>query len=160
MKLSDKGKRLLMEWEGFKTEVYKDSAGLKTIGVGHLLTQQELSLYEIALDDESRVNFHDGLTDDQVLSLLARDVRKFEQAMEQLVKVDLTQDQFDSLCSLIFNIGASNFARSTMLKMINVSEFDKASDEFQKWNRAGGHELPGLLKRRLAEAALFRGKVG
>ena len=148
-----------MEWEGFKTEVYKDSAGLKTIGVGHLLTQQELSLYEIALDDESRVNFHDGLTDEQVLSLLARDVRRFEKAVTDAVTSDLTQDQFDSLTSFAFNIGVSTFRRSTLLKVLNQGCYSDVPSELRKWNKTNGQIVQGLVNRREKEIALWNSDI-
>ena len=157
MRLSDKGKKLLMEWEGFKTEIYKDSAGLKTIGVGHLLTQDELAFYEVALDDGSRVNFHDGLTDEQVLSLLARDVRRFEKAVTDAVTSGLTQDQFDALVSLCFNIGVSAFRGSTLLKVLNQGRFDDVPSELRKWTKAGGQIVQGLVNRREKEIALWNG---
>ena len=148
-----------MEWEGFKAEIYKDSAGLKTIGVGHLLTQDELALYEVALDDGSHVNFHDGLTDEQVLSLLARDVRKFEKAVTDAVTSDLTQDQFDAVVSFAFNVGVSAFRGSKLLKVLNQGRFSDVPNELRKWTKAGGQIVQGLVNRREKEIALWNGGI-
>ena len=148
-----------MEWEGFKTEIYKDSAGLATIGVGHLLTQGELAFYEVTLDDGSLIKFHDGLTEDQVLSLLARDVRKFEKIVTDAVTSNLTQDQFDTLVSFSFNIGASGFRGSTLLKILNQGHFDNVPDELRKWNKAGGVTNQGLTNRREKEIALWNSAI-
>jgi lysozyme len=76
--------------------------------------------------------------------------------VNRLVKVELTQDQFDALVSLVFNIGGGNFERSTLLKKINARNFDGAADEFPRWNRAAGKVMAGLTKRRHAEQSLFQ----
>ena len=157
MRLSDKGKKLLMEWEGFKAEIYKDSAGLKTIGVGHLLTQDELAIYEITLDDGVRVKFDGGLTDDQVLSLLARDVRRFEKAVTDAITNDLTQNQFDAIVSFAFNVGVSAFRGSKLLKALNQGRFSDVPSELRKWTKAGGQIVQGLVNRREKEIALWNG---
>jgi GH24 family phage-related lysozyme (muramidase) len=72
-----------------------------------------------------------------------------------MVKVTLRQNQFDALVSFVFNLGAGNFAGSTLLKMVNASDFNNAAGQFIRWNRAGGKVLTGLTRRREAEAALF-----
>ena len=158
MNLSDKGKRLLMEWEGFKTEVYLDSAGLKTVGVGHLLIHDELSLSEVVLDDGQVVKFENGLTEDQVLLLLARDVRKFEQVIQD-VKVELKQNEFDALVIFAFNIGIHAFIRSTLLEKLNTGDYKSVPSELRRWNRAGGQVVKGLSNRREKEIALWSGAI-
>ena len=157
MKLSDKSKKLLMEWEGFKGEMYKDSAGLATIGVGHLLTQEELALYEVALDDGSRVKFDGGLTDEQVLSLLAVDMRRFEKAVTDAVTVSLTQNQCDALVIFCFNVGISAFRGSTLLKVLNQGRFSEVPGELRKWSKARGVVIQGLVNRREKEIGLWNG---
>lgn len=159
MRLSEKGKKLLAEWEGFKTEIYKDSAGLETIGIGHLLTQSELTLYEVELDDGSRANFHDGLTEDQVISLLALDMRRFERAVTDAVASDLVQDQFDALVIFAFNIGVSAFRGSTLLKVLNQGRLIDVPNELRKWNKAGGKVVQGLINRREKEIVLWNGTI-
>ena len=158
MKLSDKGKRLLMEWEGFKTEVYLDSVGLKTIGVGHFLTHDEISLGEVVLDDRQAVKFDSGLTEDQVLSLLARDVRKFEQVIQN-VKVELNQNQFDALVIFSFNIGIHGFVRSTLLEKLNTGDYENVPSELHRWDKAGGQIAKGLSNRREKEIDLWNGAI-
>ena len=148
-----------MEWEGFKAEIYKDSAGLKTIGVGHLLTQDELSLYEVELDDGSRVSFHDGLTEGQVFLLLARDVQRFEKAVTDAVTSDLAQDQFDAIVIFAFNVGISAFRGSTLLRVLNQGRLGDVPNELRKWNKAGGKVVQGLINRREKEIALWSGTL-
>ncbi len=80
MQMSDNGLELLKQWEGFKLEVYKDSAGLPTIGVGHLLTKSELASSKIVIGGVP-VQYADGLTDQQVLDLLSQDVTPADQAV-------------------------------------------------------------------------------
>ena len=147
-----------MEWEGFKTEVYPDSAGLKTVGVGHLLTHEELSLGEVRLDDGQVVKFETGLTEDQVFSLLAQDVRKFEQVVQD-VKVELTQDQFDALVIFSFNIGIHGFIRSTLIEKLNAGDYVSVPSELRRWNKAGGQIVKGLANRREKEIALWSGVI-
>src|SRR3990167_8073967 len=158
MKLSDKGKRLLMEWEGFKAEIYKDSVGLDTIGVGHLLTHDEINLGEIVLEDEQAVKFEDGLTEDQVLSLLARDVRKFERVIQD-VRVGLKQNEFDALVIFAFNVGVHEFVRSTLLEELNAGAYENVPRELRRWNRAGGLVVKGLSNRREKEIALWNDAI-
>jgi len=158
MKLSDKGKRLLMEWEGFKAEIYKDSVGLDTIGVGHLLTHDEINLGEIVLEDEQAVKFEDGLTEDQVLSLLARDVRKFERVIQD-VRVGLKQNEFDALVIFAFNVGVHAFVRSTLLEELNAGAYENVPRELRRWNRAGGLVVKGLSNRREKEIALWNDAI-
>ena len=116
-----------------------------------------MALYEVVRDVGSRVNFHDGLTDEQVLSLLARDVRRFEKAVTAAVTSGLPQDQFDALVSLCFNIGVSAFRGGTLLKVLNQGRFDDVPSELRKWTKAGGQIVQGLVNRREKEIALWNG---
>lgn len=67
-----------------------------------------------------------------------------------------TQSQFDACCSLAYNIGLANFADSTLLRLHNAGDYEGAANEFQRWDHQGGQVLAGLLKRRLAEAVIYR----
>jgi lysozyme len=98
-----------------------------------------------------------GLTISQELAekLLRQDVHDAESAIHQLVTTELTQHQFDALVDFAFNCGAHNLATSTLLRHVNAGEFEAATKEFARWVNGGGHVLPGLVKRRHAEAALF-----
>jgi len=142
MKLSTAGMELLKQSEGFRNRVYKDVAGLPTIGYGHRLLHPE--------------SFPDGIDEPQAAQLLASDVRDAEQAVERLVKLPLAQGQFDALVDFCFNLGAGRFATSTLLKCLNTGRYDEAVKELLRWNRAGGQEIPALRLRREAEARLWQ----
>jgi lysozyme len=88
-------------------------------------------------------------------SQLLVDMSSAESAVKRLVTVALTRDQFIALCDFVYNEGQGNFAGSTLLRLINASNFSAADDEFQRWNMSGGRVLNGLTLRRDAEKALF-----
>jgi lysozyme len=124
--------------EGFKNTAYKDSKGLLTIGVGHLIKVDEPHLKDATL------------TDEQVEELLRSDLRWCSEAVESTVKVPLSQGQYDALYSLCFNIGETNFRKSTVVKKINENDLKGAADAILMWNK------PAVLqKRRERERALF-----
>ena len=77
-------------------------------------------------------------------------------AVDDLVDVELTQQQYDALCSFIYNVGREAFRNSTLLKMLNQGKAIKdIAPQFDRWIRAGGNVLPGLVKRRAAEREMF-----
>lgn len=124
--------------EGARNKAYKDSKGLPTIGVGHLIKADEQHLLTATL------------TDDQVKDLLKSDLKWCSEAVESSVRVPLTQPQFDALYSLCFNIGETNFRKSTVVKRINENDLKGAADAILMWNK------PAVLqKRRERERALF-----
>jgi lysozyme len=158
MQMSQHGLELLEQWEGFKTTVYKDSAGLPTIGVGHLLTKSELSSGKITIDGVP-VSYENGLTEQQVTDLLAQDVQPAAAAVNNNVKVDLDQNQFDALVSFTFNVGVGAFTGSTLLKLLNQGQYDQVPDQLLRWTRAGGQVVQGLVNRRNNEIKLWNGQV-
>ena len=87
--------------------------------------------------------------------LLAEDLVEFEEYVDTLVKVPLTQNQFDALVSWTFNLGSGNLQESTMLRKLNYGDYESVPDEMRRWNKAGGEVLEGLTRRREAEALLF-----
>jgi uncharacterized membrane protein len=97
------------------------------------------------------------ITQAQAEDYLREDVYWAEDAVRDLVKVALAQNEFDALVSLVFNIGAGAFGRSTLLRKLNDGDKAGAGAEFARWNQAAGKVLPGLVKRRADEAALFNG---
>lgn len=141
MRLSPSGFCLVMQFEGFRTTIYHDSAGLPTIGYGHKL-----------LHDES---YPDGITESEAGTLLARDVDAAEQAIARLVRVPLSQGQFDALVDFVYNLGARRLASSTLLRELNDGNLGAAALEFLKWDRCDGNENSGLKARREAEMRLF-----
>lgn len=86
---------------------------------------------------------------------LLDDVADAVAAVNRLVKIALSQEEFDALVDFVFNLGVGNFASSTLLKKLNARDIQGAIDEFDRWDRAGGVEVAGLLRRRQAERALF-----
>ena len=126
--------------EGARNKAYKDSKGLWTIGVGHLIKADEQHLITATL------------TDEQVEELLRSDLKWCSEAVESSVKVPLTQNQYDALYSLCFNIGGTNFAKSTVVKKINENDLAGAADAILMWNKP---EV--LVNRRKRERALFLG---
>jgi lysozyme len=101
------------------------------------------------------------ITAERAEELLRADVARFEQVVRQQVKVPLTQGQFDALVSFVFNVGAGAFRRSTLLRRLNARDYMGAAMQFERWvqgrHRAHGERLtlPGLVRRRRAEARMF-----
>ena len=126
--------------EGFKTKAYADSKGLMTIGVGHLIKPDEAHLKEATLSI------------DQVEELLQSDLKWCDEVVTQAIKVPLNQNQYDALYSLCFNIGATHFRESTVVKKINQGDLAGAADAILMWNKP-----PELEGRRKRERALFLG---
>jgi len=126
--------------EGVRNSAYRDSKGLLTIGVGHLIKANEQHLINATLSDQ------------EVKELLKSDLRWCSEAVESSVRVPLAQHQFDALYSLCFNIGETNFKKSTVLKKINQNDLKGAADAILMWNKP-----PVLKKRRERERALFLG---
>ena len=150
MQPSEKFTELMINFEGEKLVGYKDSKGLPTIGIGHLIRAGEpYAVRKSITKEESR-------------RLFAQDTKAAVDAVNTLVKVPLTQNQFDALCSFVFNLGKEKFANSTLLKLINQKNFAAAANEFGKWNKQTVNgklvEVKGLTTRRAAEKALFEKK--
>lgn len=100
----------------------------------------------------------DKITESEADDFFNLDVSRVEFYISIYVTVDLTQNQYDALCSFIFNVGRGNFAGSTLLKKINEKKFSEAAAEFPKWIYAKGQVMPGLVRRRAAERELFEKK--
>lgn len=158
MKMSEHGRQLLTEWEGRCNEAYQDSAGLPTIGVGHLLTKDELASGKILILGEA-IKYHDGLTALQIDRLLTQDLAGSEGAVNSGLNVALNQNQFDALVSFTFNIGRKEFFNSTLRKILNNGQFAKAPEQLRRWNRSGGKVVQGLINRRENEIKLFEGMI-
>lgn len=143
MKLSAAGMDLLKFSEGFRSRVYRDVNRLTTIGYGHRLLHTE--------------TFPNGIDEPHARDLLALDVCASEKAVERLVKVPLTQGQFDALVDFCFNLGAGRLAASSLLADLNAGKYDEAVRQLQLWDHAAGREIAALKARRKTEAALWRG---
>jgi GH24 family phage-related lysozyme (muramidase) len=139
MKTSEAGIKLIEQFEGCKLTAYQDQNGVWTIGIGH------------AHD----VHMGQFETQAQAEADLCTDVATAEKAVNSLVKVALTQHQFDALVSFTYNEGSSRLASSTILKRLNAGDYTGAKEAFAMWNVIGGHVSAGLVRRRDAEMALF-----
>ncbi|HEX6215286.1 MAG TPA: lysozyme [Vicinamibacterales bacterium] len=140
--MSKNGIALVKAYEGCELKAYADAIGVITIGYGHTgqYADRDAEITQVEAD-----------------RILLEDLAKFERGVENLVKAKISQNQFDALVAFAFNLGLGNLKSSTLLKKVNSGD-KTAVDEFAKWTRAGGKVLPGLVKRRAAEAALFQGK--
>lgn len=140
--MSKTGLALLKAFEGCELKAYQCQAGVWTIGYGATRGVQP------GLE----------ITEEKATQWLRRDVRFAELAVEDLCStVPLEQHQFDALVSLVFNIGRSAFAGSTMLVCLRKRDYAGAGEQFLRWTKAGGKESAGLKRRREAERALFQG---
>jgi lysozyme len=144
---SDVGLEALKQREGVVLTMYRDSAGLPTIGVGHLLTKDELSSGKIRLAPEA-VDWHMGLTEAQVDNLLRRDLDAAEIAVGTGVRVSLSQQQFDTLVSFAFNVGSQAFRNSTLLRLLNAGDYGAVPGQLRRWVHSAGRRDPILVKRR------------
>lgn len=159
MKTSAHGRALITQWEGKRNYAYKDSAGLLTIGVGHLLTRDELTSGKILVDGEY-IKYGDGLSDSIIDKILAHDLGSAENTLNDCLCVNVNQDQYDGLVAFVFNVGSSAFKNSTLLKVINAKDYANVPTQMRRWNRAGGMVIPGLIVRRENEIKLMDGIVG
>ena len=133
---------LIKEFEGCKLEAYPDpgtGAEPITIGIGHT----------------GGIKLGMTITQEQADEYLVSDVSHAANSVNQMVSVDMTQDEFDALCSFAFNLGVGNLKSSTLLKKLNAGDKQGAADQFLVWNKAAGHVMAGLTRRREAERALF-----
>lgn len=156
-KLSARGLERLKFEEGFRNDAYRDSAGYWTIGVGHLLTQSELSSGKLWID-ERPVRWRDGISDKDVDALLRQDIRRTEVDVEHSVSVPLSEHQFDALVSFVYNVGVTAFRNSTLRRHLNQGDYEAVPEQLARWKFAGGKEDPILVRRRARESKLWRGE--
>jgi len=95
------------------------------------------------------------ITEEQSKKIFMLHIEKFCSQLDKLITVELNKNQYLAVLSLTWNIGIGNLKNSTLLKLVNIGEFEEASKEFRKWNKANKIVMPGLTRRRLAEEALF-----
>lgn len=142
MQTSQKGIDLIKSFEGLKLKTYKCPAGVWTIGYG--TTKGVTPGMEI--------------TQKQAEEFLKRDLRYFELWVDKLIDIPLTQNQFDALVSFTYNLGEGAMKGSTLRKKLNMGLYSAVPSEMLRWNKVGGKVLNGLVRRREAEAKLFRGE--
>jgi len=138
MRIGQAGLSLIKDFEKCVLVPYKDSGGVWTDGWGNT----------VDVDPKCAV------TKEQADERLVKNLAKVEDCINDSVTEVLTQNQFDALCSLVFNIGTSAFKNSTLLRKLNNRD-KTAKDEFVRWNKDNGKVMGGLTRRRLAETELF-----
>ncbi len=143
MNISKEGIDLIKHFEGCRLEAYEDAVAVPTIAYGRI----------------KDVKMGDSCTQAQAEAWLDEELHEYEGYINDAVTVALTQNQFDSLVSWVYNLGPSNLKSSTMLKVLNKEQYADVPEQIQRWNKAGGKVLEGLTKRRNAEALLFEGKT-
>jgi len=163
MRLSAEGTSKVVGHEGIELEVYLDQAGKPTIGAGHLMLSHELEEGWIEIGGEL-VDFTDGITMAQAEQLFKDDVAPREEELSRLLEgVEVNQNQFDALFSLMYNIGGKQFAKSTALKRLKAGDFKNVPEAMMRYNKVtkNGKKEPskGLTIRRKAEADLFSGST-
>lgn len=142
MKISQQGLNLIKSHEGLRLEAYPDpgTGGEPwTIGYGHTKGVKQGDV----IDDETATQF------------LRDDVSWVEDCVNEAVDVDLTQNQFDALCSFVFNVGCGAFQGSTLLRLLNAGNYEAARQQFARWDKAAGKVMAGLTRRRREEAEVF-----
>lgn len=164
MKLSKAGADLMHRYEGFRNKPYLCPAHIWTIGYGHVLYQEQIRLPVARVEGKEMIRKEYPLkTEDnrvwskeEINSLFAEDVRTFERGVLRLVPGCAgRQGAFDALVSFAFNAGLGNLQRSTIRMRANRGDWEGAAEAFMMWTKGGGRVLPGLVKRREAERALF-----
>lgn len=140
--ISQEGIDLIKKFESYSPTPYLCPAQKWTIGYGHVIKAGETFKH---------------LTEEEATILLAKDLKTAEYNVRRQIFPPIKQNQFDSLVSFTFNVGAAALQRSTLRQKINRLDFESITDEFMRWVYAGGIKLRGLMIRRHAEASLFTG---
>ncbi len=137
--INDAGLALVKHFEGFRSKAYKCPGDRWTIGYGHTL------------------GVYQGMQITKALAevLLLNDLESSELAVHSLTEVPLNGNQRSALISFVFNLGAGNFKRSTLRRKLNTGDYDAVPEQLRRWVRGGGQILPGLVRRRKAEAKLW-----
>ena len=143
--ISQNGLNFISSFEGFRTNVYQDSKGVWTIGFG--------STYDLNGKPITAQTL--PVTREVALKMLLAHLKGVESFMQKTVAILLNQNEYDAICSFIYNVGSGNFQKSTLLKKLNLSDRAGAANEFIKWNKSGGKIIAGLTRRRIAEKELF-----
>lgn len=138
------GINLICGFEGKRLNAYDDGVGVWTIGFG-------TTIYPNGV----RVKKGDTCTEAQAKQYMQNDLKKFERTVNDVVTVSLSQNQFDALVSLTYNIGSGAFTKSTLLKKLNAGDYKGAAAQFDVWNKAGGKVMQGLVNRRAREKGVF-----
>lgn len=135
----DKACALVREFEGLRLNAYLCSANKATIGYGHT----------------RGVKIGDTCTREQAEQWLEDDLNESLLGVQNLVKIHINENQTNALVDFVFNLGAKNLQKSTLLKELNKGLYDQVPQQLMRWNKVNGEELGGLTRRRAAEAKLW-----
>ena len=166
MKLSRAGADLMHRYEGFRNRPYLCPAHVWTIGYGHVLYQEQIRLPIVRTEAKPAAMIRQEYplkpednrvwTKQEINELFAQDVATFERGVLRLVPRCVgRQGSFDALVSISFNFGLGNLQRSTIRMKANRGDWEGAAEAFMAWTKGGGRVLPGLVRRRKDERALF-----
>jgi lysozyme len=144
MKMTDEGLALIKEFEGFRTQAYRDPVGVWTIGYGHTARAGEPVVKSGLVVSEAEAS-----------EILRRDVEMFSRGVRKALTRSVSDQQFSALVSFAYNVGLGALAGSSVLRAVNAGDFEAVPRRLALWTKAGGRVLPGLVRRRAAEAALF-----
>lgn len=143
MRTSEEGLSLIRCFEGFSETAYICAGGYPTIGYGHVILAGEV--------------FSEPINKARATALLRKDVLAAELGVKRHIQAALNQHQFDALVSFTFNLGSGALQRSTLRRVVNRGTHDDVPRELRRWVFAGGRKLRGLVRRRDAEAILYKG---
>ena len=165
MKVSKAGEDLMHFFEGYRNKPYRCSAAIWTVGWGHAMYADQLNLpnvrkegYTGLIRSDYQLKGEDNRvwSKDELVDLFKVDINTFERGVLRLVPGSTgRQGSFDALVSFAFNAGLGNLQRSQIRMRANRDDWEGAADAFRQWTMGGGKVLPGLVKRREAEIALF-----
>lgn len=146
LQISDAGVEFIKRFEGFSKVSYPDpGTGGRPYTIGYGTTRINGRSVELGMT----------CTEEEAFQWLANDVNDYLHQVEHAIEPVLYQSQVDAIASFVYNVGCGNFLKSTLLKKINACDWQGASLEFLKWNRAAGKVMKGLTKRRTAESEVF-----
>jgi lysozyme len=165
MKTSNIGIKLMHDFEGYRNRPYKCSAKIWTVGWGHAMYGDQLRLpnvrtgtYTGMIRDDYQLKPEDNRvwSKEELVAMFKADLANFERGVLRLVPGCAGhQGRFDALVCLAYNIGLGNVQRSTIRMKANRGDWEGAAQAFRMWTKGGGKVLPGLVRRREAEIALF-----
>lgn len=142
---SASGVDTIRQFEGYRNAAYNDGFGNITIGIGHLIVPGD------------GMDANTVLTDDEVENLFANDLATAENAVKSYVTAPITQGMFDALVDFVFEFGSTKFASSTLLRLLNLRNYEAARAELSKWVHAGNPPVvvAQIVDRRNADTAMF-----
>jgi len=156
MRVSQKCINQIKQDEGVRNKPYQCPALLWTVGVGHVIDPNHA---KVPFADRKALPIPDGwnrvLSAEEIDEILRKDLARFEAGVLRLIKVKLTQGQFDALVSFSFNVGLGSLQNSTLRMKLNRGDYEGAAEQFLVWTKAGPKTLPGLVKRRTHEKEMF-----